>query len=481
METEVVDLTQFPTDVIENILYKMSFGDVVSMSTNQFQLSKSFWIQYYTRNYIEFYIAQDEFPKIPYPEHVKHLEIWSNEYISSNMLPFNIFSALEELKLNKHLLQNDTIPRELPASIKKLDMSWNNMYNLPNDCFIHLTNLSELNLGDNNITRIPRRLPRSIKKLDMSWNCLFYLPTDSFADLTNLCELDLSGNNFREMPKNLPPNLKKLKMRRNDLSIIQGDFRQYQHLTEIDIKSNCIKQISAKFPPNIKKLDLSFNFPTHFDFLKCLHLKELVLVSVKLTHIPVLNSSVTILDLSDNEIVYIGQKLEKLTNLEDLNLSMNKIKIFTKQPLTFNNLKKLSLAKNKLKIAPILIAPVLTHLNLSINSLSHFDATFYKNLVDLDLSHNNLEEIPVGLSLGLQNLNLGYNSIARVSNFLIKHAALKCLILRCNDLLFFPHFLSKSIVSLDVRSNKKIKNITRKNFGHYRNLLFLNNCEIELI
>ena len=131
-------------------------------------------------------------------------------------------------------------------SLRILDLSENNLHNIPND-IKDLKNLEDLNFNSNFLHFIPNELTelRLLKRLSLRDNCITELNENfctysrfretlvrfdlSKNQLTNdtfsykialfeaLKELDLSENRFEQMPNTLPINLVELNMNNNKI------------------------------------------------------------------------------------------------------------------------------------------------------------------------------------------------------------------------------------------------------------------------
>lgn len=121
-------------------------------------------------------------------------------------------------------------------TITRLDLSKNDLNNLPNDsfrfmpqlrvldlsinviekieptAFNNLQQLQELNLSNNRLTRISVEFGRlfSLKKLDLEENQISTIHDNAFRDLKNLETLDLADNDLLHLPLRLFTSLKNL-------------------------------------------------------------------------------------------------------------------------------------------------------------------------------------------------------------------------------------------------------------------------------
>jgi internalin A len=83
---------------------------------------------------------------------------------------------------------------ENPTDITSLDLSYNNLVNIP-DCIEELVNLTELKIFGNRLTEIPEWIGNfsKLNKLLLSSNQITTLP-DSITQLSNLAQLSINKN-----------------------------------------------------------------------------------------------------------------------------------------------------------------------------------------------------------------------------------------------------------------------------------------------
>lgn len=125
-----------------------------------------------------------------------------------------------------------------------LQMPKCNISEIESDAFNTLTNLKEINMSGNRLTRIPNRLfanTRAIAKIDFSNNNLELLDNSLFQELQNLNILNLSGNRLVNIPENLPRVLTYLNMENNMISRIETQTK----LTNLQHLNLCKNRISS--------------------------------------------------------------------------------------------------------------------------------------------------------------------------------------------------------------------------------------------
>ena len=102
---------------------------------------------------------------------------------------------------------------ELNTDIVELDLSANELRELPERIFAGLTNLRKLVLDYNRLKALPRNIFAGftrLQKLYISTNLLEALPEHTFEGLTQLQELSLEQNQLTELPEHIFDGLKQL-------------------------------------------------------------------------------------------------------------------------------------------------------------------------------------------------------------------------------------------------------------------------------
>ncbi|XP_014216739.1 toll-like receptor 6 [Copidosoma floridanum] len=329
---------------------------------------------------------------------------------------------------------------EAGAQLEKLDLSFNNVWQVPRHVFCPLANLVTLNLSNNLLedlgeldfgqynqqeSRKPRRLdysqqqqqgcPLDLRTLDVSLNRVSTLGSrvfsslrrlsalnlagngiavvadEAFYGLRSLRSLDLSDNRIVALPadvfRDAATSLKELKLQNNSLAVLAPNLMaNMQQLVALDLSRNVLTSSgmdSGTFAGLIRLivLDLSFNQLTHVNELMFKDLYTLQILSLKfneLTDIP-------------------ADTFAPMSNLHTLELSHNRLKRLDAQSL--NGLFALSL------------------LALNYNLIEGIHPDAFKNcssIQDLQLSGNSLDVVPGALrDMGiLKMLDLGENRIS---------------------------------------------------------------------
>ncbi|MFT7801589.1 leucine-rich repeat-containing protein 7-like [Arapaima gigas] len=251
--------------------------------------------------------------------------------------------------------------------ISVLDYSHCSLQQVPKEIFSFERTLEELYLDANQIEELPKQLfnCQALRKLSIPDNDLSNLPT-TIASLVNLKELDISKNGIQEFPEN-----------------IKG--------------CKCLSIVEASVNP-ISKLPDGF---THL-----LNLTQLFLNDAFLEQLP----------------PNFGKSLQKLSQLERLDLGSNEFAELPEALEHVQNLKELWMDNNSLQTLPGFIGKLkhLTYLDLSKNRLESMDVNISgcEALEDLLLSSNMLQQLPesIGMLKKLTTLKVDDNQLTSLPN-----------------------------------------------------------------
>ncbi|KAJ8918975.1 hypothetical protein NQ315_016879 [Exocentrus adspersus] len=375
----------------------------------------------------------------------------------------SIADKVTELVISKNIV------RELPAAtfqyfqqLQRLDLSRNLISALNSDAFSGLENsLVKLDLSQNRISSIigPLTLMK-LEILDVSDNQLEDLPKDTFSLLPNLKNLNISKNHLNNVSSMLLYKLTDLQVIDLSYSSIKNIpvefFSKSNALQEIYISHNSLTEITEgtfSNMPNITTIDLSFNNITNIkpgSFVNAFNIRKLVLKGNQLSSFKgeLFNTGTSLeyLDISGNQLSYLfpssfrihprlrfifasnnkfnffpAELIANLQFLEYIDLSDNELK--TVEELDFARLPKLRtllLANNELESISEMAfhnSTQLQILDLSNNKLDRLGDRTFEGLVRLELLNlegNILEDLPetiferVRLQM-LENINLARN------------------------------------------------------------------------
>ncbi len=255
-------------------------------------------------------------------------------------------SILQELNLSNNQLTN------LPAGIftgltnlQKLYLGGNQLTNLPAGIFTGLTNLQILSLYNNQLTNLPAGIftgLTNLQKLYLYKNQLTTLPAGIFTGLTNLQKLSLDNNQLTNLPAGIftgLTNLQELYLGGNQLTNLPaGIFTGLTNLQILSLYKNQLTTLPAGIftdLTSLKKLYLHGNQLTTLPadiFTGLTNLQELVLSYNKISDISALSglTKLTFLNLLNNSIAYLqplltlhkGGGLQKGSTLKINNVSL---------------------------------------------------------------------------------------------------------------------------------------------------------------
>lgn len=336
--------------------------------------------------------------------------------------------TLNKIRLNGNVKFNK-VPLLLNACspmLRVLRLIKNKLANLTEHMFDPCCHLTELDLGDNEISQLSPIIFRTftqLKMLQLQINKLTQI-TNTFQMLSTLEFIDLSINNIAKLDCNDFANLTQLKvlyLYGNKISQISScHFQDLKSLEVLKLGTNDLLRIGDAFrngPHFLKELQLSFN-------------KLSVIETDAFRNLSHLNS----LELHDNQISKIKAFVFRgLKNLTYLSLSSNKISaktfrysnVFSGMPNLqsldlFSN--SISFTENKLKNPPF----------VELKQLRIF--SIYSQ-------HRGIGKVPSNLLQGLSNLEMFYGG-----NMNLVH--LNPCTFQCNPKLWFLD-LSKNALSDD--------------------------------
>lgn len=209
--------------------------------------------------------------------------------------------------------QSSTVP-QVPASTRELYIFRNGIDTLKLDDFSGLGQLELLDLSQNELTEVPDRVFQvlsMLKNLDLSSNHITHISEDSFSGLVQLERLYLHSNRIH--------------------SIHSEAFESLENLLELKLQGNQLLSLPTLFFPRLLLLDLSNNnIPTlepsdlWTPHLEALKVSNLGLSSLDKSLIASL-ANLHYLDFSMNQLAEVPQALkqENLKGLSRLNLSGN--------------------------------------------------------------------------------------------------------------------------------------------------------------
>lgn len=352
----------------------------------------------------------------------------SNLYLDYNRvaaLSSDILGSIQAEDIRYMSLSRNVI-RELPSgsfqmfkNLLFLDLSGNSLAILNAEMFVGLENsLMELKLSQNKITNIGNISLRltNLRRLDLSHNNIVDIPKNAFEGVENLVYLNLSNNHhLAPMPVSIINSLTKLQtfdLSNVGLRNIQPDlFSKSPNLRSIYLKNNKISELTDATFNNLRNLttvDLSYNSIMSIRpgaFINAMNIRSLSLRGNQLS-------------------AFKGEIFNTGTGLEELDISENQLSYLF--PTSFRihpRLKRLIASNNKFNFFPAAIIAglqFLEHIDLSNNQLKtveELDFARLPRLRKLILSRNHLEsisEMAFHNSSQLQYLDLSMNKLERL-------------------------------------------------------------------
>ena len=457
--------------------------------------------------------------------HLGELKQLSIERCKLGELPGSVFSGLAQLK--QLTIRSQNIDWDVQLNLKspslfgdlkrleQLDLSTNNLVNLPEDLFCDLHSLSTLNLSTNTFSDVsaigfsskqrPSRQCKvsSLSTLDLTGNRLKVLTDRGFGVLATLKQLTLHDNQISRAEEHSLAGLNELNLlvlSNNELVALPPRFFQpvQGHLTELYLQNNSISVLPPGLFNNLGQLtilDLSHNeITSHWinsgTFGQLKQLANLDLSFNKLTKLDAstFNSltQLQVLLLHHNELEILGEHVfSPLVNLQQLVLSHNRLHRIESNIFTgLTSLRSLAIDANQLNyIHPLALRNIseVMELNCSSNrfeSVPHAINDLHQ-LRSLDLSYNRLKDIKNTSYQGneqLYSLNLESNQIGNLSKgVFVDLPGLRILNLALNRIASieqgsFDDVPDLHFLRLDGNQLTEINSL----FSHLRDLLMLN-------
>ncbi|XP_073900271.1 leucine-rich repeats and immunoglobulin-like domains protein 1 isoform X2 [Castor canadensis] len=276
------------------------------------------------------------------PAWTRSLNLSYNKLSEIDPAVFEDLPNLQEVQHNKiRSVEGSQLKPYL--SLEVLDLSSNNITEIRSTCFPHGLHIRELNLASNRIGTLELGafdgLSRSLLTLRLSKNRITQLPVKAFK-LPRLTQLDLNRNRIR-LIEGLTfqglDSLEVLKLQRNNISkLTDGAFWGLSKMHVLHLESNSLVEVNSGSLYGLTALHqlyLSNNSISriHRDgWSFCQKLHELILSFNNLTRLDAESlaelSSLTTLRLSHNAISHIAEGAFKgLKNLRILDLDHNEI------------------------------------------------------------------------------------------------------------------------------------------------------------
>lgn len=194
------------------------------------------------------------------------------------------------------------------------------------DEFQEAKHLIKLNVSHNNIIELPPLLftkAKSLAEVDFSFNKISHIDSSAFGDAANIEALTFAHNNIKLLPNGIfdhLSNLWQLNLSHNAITNLDArTFKMLKNLTSLDLSHNAITELSTNLLVSLNKLQY-------------LNLAHLMLTTIKpmtfrrQTHLLTLDLSQNRLKELDIGIFDSGIFLSKFDNLQHLLIGGNRLK-----------------------------------------------------------------------------------------------------------------------------------------------------------
>ncbi|XP_028026162.1 protein artichoke [Bombyx mandarina] len=340
---------------------------------------------------------------------LKHLDLSGNLL---NTIAAEVFDGLEQslqfLSLSQNRILGFTGQQLKFVSLWFLDISGNQISNVPVEAFESIPSLTHLNMSRNeHINVLPQNLfqhNQALLTIDLSYNGLKALPVNLFSKNFNLQQIHLSNNLLQEISENT--------------------FKNLRNLTHLDLSYNNI--VNLRTPSFVNVMSIQY-----------LSLKGNQLSAFKGEFFNT-GTSLEVIDLSDNQLSYLFPSAFKIhPRLREIKLANNKFNFFPSELIsTLQYLELVDLSGNALKNVDELDfarLPKLRTILLARNELETVSEMAFHNssqIQRLDLSQNKIDRLGDRLFEGLirlETLNLAGNMLAELPDSIFERNRLHML------------------------------------------------------
>ncbi|CEF60040.1 Leucine-rich repeat and Leucine-rich repeat,typical subtype and Leucine rich repeat 4-containing protein [Strongyloides ratti] len=360
---------------------------------------------------------------------------------------------------NNNLLTTDGRTFQDFRKLKFIDLSFNEILDIPMDSFFGSKSLEHVMLSHNSISKlkVSTFIDQQLSTLDVSWNMISNIDEGVFKN-NGVEFIDLSHNLLTEVPtkqlNNIKGSLKYLNLQYNKIEYLSKmDFSDFHNITHLYLSNNNIKSIDENTFMSLTKLevlDISNNPITSWSPNALSHLSvnliTLSLSNTGLFSLPKISSKVKpkFLNISNNNFVDLSSLSENLlSNQVTLDISYNNLQfitneIFVKMP----KLKNLFLDGNSIVTFPYNVFATLS--NLETLSLSHMK---YLTMIPSPKEFQKLKNL----------VNLFLYDLPNVENFNVSSLLSHCPPLKTLKIEIKDDTLTDQLLILDTR---KLKHLT---------------------
>ncbi|KAL5243026.1 hypothetical protein ACI65C_010436 [Semiaphis heraclei] len=344
---------------------------------------------------------------------LKVLDLSGNLLLSVEPSTFSgLEDTLEHLNLQGNRIASLSSEPINLQKLKTLDLSYNQLKEIPRHTFTVMFSLLSLNLSHNpHLALIPVSVFHpliQLQKLDISFTSIKVLSPELFFKTTSLTHLYIQNNGIAELPETM--------------------FQSLTNLVALDLSENQISNIrigSFMGLSSIKYVNLSKNKLSSF--------KGEYFITKRSNGTPLEE-----IDMSNNQISYLFPSTFKVhPSIKVIKVSNNKFNFFPSELIAgLANLQEVDLSKNSLKTLEefdFAGLPQLRKLNLANNQIDTISETTFHNstqLQNIKLANNNLERIGERTFQGLnrlQYLDLENNNLTELPDLIFDRTRLRVL------------------------------------------------------
>ena len=257
----------------------------------------------------------------------------------------------DKMELTNCNLSNEGLEllKYLPESVTTLDLSYNNISELPSDLLMFMSQLENFYIEHNELKAIPKGFFKNNPNIDWiaaDGNKITSLEDGTFEGLDNLTILDLTDNNISKISKDAfkgMPKIIQLGLYGNKLSTLEdgtltpvaGSLKQL-YLQENNFKSlpKAVEECTSL--AELYAWENGMQDISKVDFSKLPNLTEVNLMHNEIKEIPsgafAKNTNLDGLDLFDNQIASLTEDiLPKAANLRKLDVRFNNMNVVDKK------------------------------------------------------------------------------------------------------------------------------------------------------
>ena len=315
-----------------------------------------------------------------------------------------------------------------------------------------LTNLTLLDVRDNQLTNIDVSKNINLDELHVSWNQLTDIDVSKNVKLTDLDVLDNKLTNI-DVSKNV--NLEKLDVTSNQLTNL--DISKNVNLSDLYVRDNKLTNLDISKNTYLRNLYVGQNQLTSLDVSNKAYLEILDIRNNQLTDLDIHKSlNLNFLNASINQLTNID--VSENVNLDDFDVGHNQLTNIEVSKNT--NLISLTLLDNQLTNVDVSKNVNLTYLGVSWNQLTNIDVSKNVNLENLNVFKNQLTNIDVSKNINLDDLDVYDNQLTNID--LSKNVNLINLDVGNNELTNLDLSYNSKLESIDVGDNQ-LTNLVLKN------------------